>query len=60
MLASHCIKRPGQPLANLATYQINAHQIMTTFRDDYVRKSLRGLDELDVHWPDRRDVLVDY
>lgn len=30
----------GQPLANLSAYQINAHKIMTTLRNDYVCKAL--------------------
>src|SRR4051812_4591660 len=57
-LASNFIS--GQPLANLSADQINAHKIMPTLRNNYVCKTLRRLDELHVHRPHRRDVLVDY
>src|SRR2546425_1321545 len=50
----------GQPLANLATNQINAHKIMTTLGNYYVSKTLRRFDKLNVHRPHRGDVLLDY
>src|SRR6185437_8947370 len=49
----------GQPLANFSAQQINTNEIMTTLRNDDVCMTLRRLDKLHVHGPNRPDVLFD-
>src|SRR6185436_16028275 len=57
-LASHRGQSACQPLANFSTYQINAHQIMSTFRNDDVSVAFRRFDKLHMHWSNRSNILL--